>query len=179
MLQVKPPEEIPALIQKEFAPVTGRTENVPLLSAAGRVLAEDITASEYVPGFDRSTVDGYACRAADTFGCSPAIPSVLDLAGEVLMGQDRCFDLPPSSCVYVPTGGAVPKGADCAVMLEYAEDFGDGTIGIMKAGAPGMNIIFRGDDVCPGEVLFEAGTVLTSQDTGALAAVGCTDVPVV
>ena len=168
MLAVKTPEEVLRLIGKEFRPL-GRTEIVPLAQAPGRVLAEAITAQEYVPDFDRSTVDGYACRAADTFGCSDAIPAILSVAGQVLMGEGADFTLLRDSCVYVPTGGAIPQGADCAVMIEYTEDYGDGTVGIMKPGAPGMNLIFRGDDVFPGK---------TAQDIGALAAVGKTSVPV-
>ena len=177
MLAVKTPEEVLRLIEKEFKPL-GQTESVPLSAALGRVLAEPITAQEYVPDFDRSTVDGYACRAADTFGCSDAIPAILNLAGEVLMGQGADFALSRDSCVYVPTGGAIPKGADCAVMLEYTEDYGDGTVGIMKPGAPGMNLIFRGDDVFPGKEILPAGRVLTAQDIGALAAIGRISVPV-
>ncbi len=177
MLEVKTPQEVLALIQKEFKPL-GRAGLVPLAKAPGRVLAEPITAQEYVPDFDRSTVDGYACRAADTFGCSDAIPAILNVAGEVLMGQGADFTLPRDSCVYVPTGGAIPKGADCAVMIEYTEDYGDGTVGIMKPGAPGMNLIFRGDDVFPDKEILPAGRVLTAQDVGALAAVGKTSVPV-
>ena len=176
MLEVKTPEEVLRLIEKEFKPL-GQTESVPLSAAMGRVLSEPITAQEYVPDFDRSTVDGYACRAADTFGCSDAIPAILNLAGEVLMGQGADFALSRDSCVYVPTGGAIPKGADCAVMLEYTEDYGDGTVGIMKPGAPGMNLIFRGDDVFPGKEILPAGRVLTAQDIGALAAIGRISVP--
>ncbi len=177
MLAVKTPEEVLRLIGKEFRPL-GRTEIVPLAQAPGRVLAEPITAQEYVPDFDRSTVDGYACRAADTFGCSDAIPAILSVAGQVLMGERADFALSRDSCVYVPTGGAIPQGADCAVMIEYTEDYGDGTVGIMKPGAPGMNLIFRGDDVFPGKEILPAGRVLTAQDIGALAAVGKTSVPV-
>ena len=179
MLQVKTPEEVRSLIRREFRPLPDRTELVPLAQALGRVLAEPVTAEEYVPDFDRSTVDGYACGAADTFGCSEAIPAILPLVGQVLMGEGADFELPRGACVYVPTGGAIPRGADCAVMLEYAEDYGDGTIGLMKPGAPGMNLIFRGDDVFPGKTILPAGRVLTAQDIGALAAVGRTMVPAV
>lgn len=179
MLQVKTPEEVLELIQKEFAPMAGRTETVTLTEALGRVLAEDIAAEEYVPDFDRSTVDGYAVRAADTFGCSDAIPAILPVAGEVLMGQSADAALPAGSCVAVPTGGALPGGADCAVMIEYTEDYGDGTIGIMKPGTPGMNMIFRGDDVYPGKVILKAGRTLAAQDIGALAAIGRVSVSVV
>ena len=177
MLHVKTPEEVLALIDQEFAPL-GAAETVSLTAAMGRVLAEDIAATEYVPDFDRSTVDGYAVRAKDTFGCTDAIPAILPLQGEVLMGEGAQSPLNPEECVAVPTGGAVPKGADSVVMVEYTEDYGDGTIGISKSAAPGQNMIFRGDDVFPGKVVLEKGRVLSSQDIGALAAIGRVQVPV-
>ena len=178
MLSVKTPEEVLALIESEFAPVAA-VETVSLSTAMGRVLARDIAAEEYVPDFDRSTVDGYAVRARDTFGCTDAIPAILPLQGEVLMGQGAAFALNKECCVAVPTGGAVPEGADSVVMLEYTEDYGDGTIGILKSVAPGQNMIFRGDDVYPGKVILRKGRMLSSQDIGALAAIGMVQVPVV
>lgn len=179
MLSVKTPEEVLALIEEEFAALPGRGERVPLGAALGRVLEEDVTAGEYVPGFDRSTVDGYALRARDTFGCSDAIPAILRLTGQVLMGQGADQPLAPDCCIAVPTGGAVPAGADSVVMIEYTEDYGDGSIGIAKAAAPGQNMIFKGDDVYPGKPVLAAGRLLTDRDIGALAAIGCTRVPVV
>ena len=179
MLCVKTPEEVLAIIEKEFYPLPGRKELLPLEEALGRVLAEDIIGEEYVPDFHRSTVDGYALRAEDSFGCSEAIPAILPCVGEVLMGQGADFDLEKGCCCAVPTGGALPRGADSVVMLEYAEDYGDGTIGICKSAAPGQNLIFRGDDVCPGKVLLEKGRTLNSRDIGALAAMGRVRVPVV
>ena len=178
MLHVKTPEEVLALIQEEFSSIAA-TESVALAEAMGRILAEDIAATEYVPDFDRSTVDGYALRARDTFGCTDAIPAILPLQGEVLMGQGADFPLEAESCVAVPTGGALPQGADSVVMVEYTEDYGDGTIGITKSAAPGQNMIFRGDDVYPGKVILQKGRVLSSQDIGALAAIGRVQVPVV
>lgn len=177
MLSVKTPEEVLALIESEFIPLM-QTETVSLTSAMGRTLAEDISAEEFVPDFDRSTVDGYAVRAKDTFGCTDAIPAILPLQGEVLMGQGAAFALNKECCGAVPTGGAVPEGADSVVMLEYTEDYGDGTIGILKSVAPGQNMIFRGDDVDPGKVILTKGSVLSSQDIGALAAIGRVQVPV-
>ena len=177
MLYVKTPEEVLAMIESEFAPLE-RTETVPLRDAMGRILAEDIAAREYVPDFDRSTVDGFAVRASDTFGCSDAIPAILPLQATVLMGQGADFALNEGECVAVPTGGAVPRDADSVVMLEYTEDYGDGTIGIAKPAAPGMNMIFRGDDVYPGKVILRKGRVLSSADIGALAAIGQVEVKV-
>ena len=177
MLYVKTPEEVLAMIDLEFAPLE-RTEVVSLRDAMGRILAEDIAAREYVPDFDRSTVDGFAVRASDTFGCSDAIPAILPLQATVLMGEGADFALNEGECVAVPTGGAVPKGADGVVMIEYTEDYGDGTIGIAKPAAPGMNMIFRGDDVYPGKVILKKGRVLSSADIGALAAIGQVQVKV-
>ncbi len=177
MLDVKTPEEVLRLIKTEFRPLD-RTETVPLADALGRVLAEDIRAEEYVPDFDRSAVDGYALRAQDTFGCSDAVPAILPLVGEIRMGDAAEIRVPRGSCAYVPTGGAIPEGCDCAVMIEYTEDYGDGTIGILRPGAPGMNMVFRGDDVSPGKGILKAGRVLSPQDIGALAAVGRTEAPV-
>lgn len=171
MLTVKTPEEALALLEASFPPRPER-EEVPLAAARGRVLYEDIRAEEFVPGFDRSTVDGYAVRSADTFGCSEAIPAILAVQGEIAMGEGAGGALGSGCCAAVPTGGAIPEGADAAVMVEYTENYGDGTVGICKSAAPGSNLIFKGDDVKPGQVVLEAGRRLGAQDIGALAAMG-------
>ena len=114
MLHVKTPAEVLALIEQEFSPLTDRTEWLPLGNALGRVLAQDICAEEYVPDFNRSTVDGYAVRARDTFGCSDAIPAILPCVREVLMGEGAEFTLEAETCCAVPTGGAVPAASASA-----------------------------------------------------------------
>ena len=103
VLTVKTPEEVLRLVPEAFSTRTDLTETVPLNEAAGRLLSEDVCAAEYVPDFDRSTVDGYAVRASDTFGCSDAIPAILPLAGEVRMGEGADAALKPGTCVAVPT----------------------------------------------------------------------------
>lgn len=179
MLTVKTPDEALEIIQTAFRPLDRPAEAVPLSAALGRVLAGDVTAGEYVPGFDRSTVDGYAVRAADTFGCSDALPALLTRAGEVRMGEGAALTVAPGTCAAVPTGGALPRGADAVQMVEYAEDYGDGTVGILKSVAPGNNLIFRGDDVKPGDLVLRRGRRLEPQDVGALAALGAAQVPAV
>ena len=176
MLTVKTPDEALEVIRGSFCCIAGE-ENVPLDQAAGRVLCKDIYASEYVPGFDRSTVDGYAVRAADTFGCTDAIPAILEKQAGIEMGSGA-EPLRPGCCAPIPTGGALPEGADAAVMQELAEDYGDGTVGITKPAAPGMNIIYRGDDVYPGKPVLKRGKVLSARHIGALAAMGIWEVPV-
>lgn len=177
MLTVKTPDEVFEVMKESFAACTV-SERVPLSAALGRVLFDTVESREYVPGFDRSTVDGYAVRAADTFGCSDSIPALLEVQGEVDMGEAAAEKLQNGGCVYVPTGGAVPQGADAVVMIEHVEDYGDGTIGITKAVAPGENLIYKGDDVYPGKPVLSAGRLIAAQDIGALAAVGITEVDV-
>lgn len=179
MLTVKTPDEVFTLISESFQPISDDPEYTEPENAVGRVLAQDIYADEYVPDFDRSTVDGYAVKAADTFGCSDAIPAVLTLKGSIAMGERTQDSISDGECFAIPTGGAVPQGADCCVMIEYTEDYGDGSIGIAKSAAPGANMIFRGDDVCPGKKILSKGRVISSQDVGALAAAGIVSIPVV
>lgn len=177
MLTVKSPEEALELIMDTFSPCPSQ-ETVPLGKARGRVLFAPVIAGEYVPGFDRSTVDGYAVAAADTFGCSEAIPAMLTLGRAVDMGEGAGEALSPGTARYVPTGGAVPPGADAVVMIEYVEDYGDGSIGVSRGVAPGENMIYRGDDVRPGKEILPAGHALGAHDIGALAAMGVTQVRV-
>ena len=177
MLSVKSPEEALEIIEKEFKALDNR-ESIALSAACGRVLAEDIRAEEYVPDFDRSTVDGYAIKAKDSFGCSEAIPAMLFKSGRVLMGKAPKGELKDQCCFEIPTGGALPQGADSVQMVEYTEDYGDGSIGIFKSTAPGQNVIFKGDDVYPGKMLLKAGRVLEPKDIGALAAAGITELQV-
>ena len=177
MLNVKTPEEVLEIIQKDFWELPD-TEECTLGTALGRTLAEDICAREYVPDFHRSTVDGYAVKASDTFGCSDSIPAILELRGQVLMGKQAGKKVEAGECIAVPTGGEIPEGADAMVMIEYTEDYGDGTIGILKPAAPGVNMIFRGDDVYPGKKVLEKGKVLETADIGVLAAMGISRVSV-
>jgi len=177
MLSVKTPDEVFA-VMKEFFPTYPERETVPLSAALGRVLYTGVESTEYVPGFDRSTVDGYAVRASDTFGCSDSIPALLEVRGQVVMGE-AAGEMPQSGCcVYVPTGGALPEGSDAVVMIEHTEDYGDGTIGITKPAAPGENIIYKGDDVYPGKQVLPTGKLIGARDIGALAAMGVMEIKV-
>ena len=123
-------------------------EDVPLGAALGRVLSEDILSSEDVPSFDRSTVDGYALRAAETFGCSESLPALFTLAFKVEMGA-RAGEIAPGETAYVPTGGELPRGADAVVMQEHTELFLS-DVQVFSPVAPGQNVIVRGDDARAG-----------------------------
>ena len=178
MLNTVTPGEALDILKESFGALRADAEPCPLDSAAGRTLARDILAGEYVPGFDRSAVDGYALRASDTFGCGEATPALLRLAGEVEMGRAPGFAVGPGECAAIPTGGYLPEGADAVAMLEYTDDYGAGLIGVRKSAAPGQGMVFKGDDVSPGAVVFRAGRRLRAMDIGALAALGLSTVPV-
>ncbi|MDD4138119.1 MAG: molybdopterin molybdotransferase MoeA [Methanoregula sp.] len=155
-----------------------KTETIPVEQSAGRVLAADIAADIDIPGFDRSVVDGYAVRSADTTGAGNSSPALLQCVGRVAMGtHDTSLHLGNSECTYIPTGGVLPDGADAAVMVEYTEEAGD-TILVKKTVSHGENVLLRDDDFKKGECVFHAGRRLSPQDAGVLAACGCATVPV-
>lgn len=152
-------------------------ENIPLACSGDRVLGSDIRADIDIPGFNRSVVDGYAVLAADTTGAGEAIPSMLRMTRRVSMGEQVMIRLQPGECVYVPTGGRVPEGADAVAMIEYCEQVGD-IILVKRPVAPRENMIRRGEDFTRGEVVLTAGRRISPQDMGVLAAVGRATVPV-
>ena len=145
--------------------------------AAGRVLAEDIYAACDIPSFRRSTVDGYAVVAADTAAAGESIPVFLKNTGAVSMGKPADIAVHPGECVYVPTGGMVPEGADAVVMVEYAESAGE-NVAVYEAVAPGAGVAELGEDLKKGDVLLRKGKVIRPKETGALAAAGITKLPV-
>src|SRR5215469_8688067 len=104
------------------------TETVPLRDALRRVPSEPVTAPYPLPGFARSTVDGYAVRAADTYGVSEGLPGYLEVAGAVRMGAEPDVTVGPGTVAVMPTGGVLPPGADAVVMIEYTHEAMTGTI---------------------------------------------------
>jgi len=153
-------------------------ETVNLVDALHRILAEDIRADGDIPGFTRSVVDGYAVRAADTTGSSDTIPSIFPLRGRVSMGVSAGTHIKSGECIYVPTGGILPEGADAVVMIEHAEPIGKEIL-VKKPVAHGENVLFFNEDFSSGDIVCKRGRRLSPQDIGVLAAAGCIDVPVV
>ncbi|MDI6719205.1 MAG: molybdopterin molybdotransferase MoeA [Methanomicrobiales archaeon] len=148
-----------------------------LPDAAGRILAEDARSDIDIPGFHRSIVDGYAVAARDTHGASEAIPAVLTLAGEVVMGRAPEQPIRRGECAYIPTGGMLPPGADAVAMIEHAERIG-GDVLVKRAVAAGENVLGRGEDFAAGATAIPRGTRLGPQELGVLAAIGYAHVPV-
>ena len=150
-----------------------------LIEAAGRVLAADCYSAENIPPYRRSTVDGYAVWRKDLGAAGDMTPSILRVTGEVVLGTDPGdVTVTAGNCVYVPTGGAVPDGADAVVMVEYCELFGGSMLAVSKSAAPGENVVQVGEDVRMGDLLVRRGRTLRPQDVGALAAAGISMVPV-
>lgn len=154
------------------------TEEVPLEQSAGRVLAADVKADTDIPGFDRSVVDGYAVRAADTIGAGDAIPAMLRCTGRIAMGQAApALRADAGTCIYIPTGGVLPAGADAVVMVENTETAGEMVL-VRKPVANHENVLLHDEDFRKGAIVLPAGRRLSAQDVGVLAAAGCSCVPV-
>ena len=153
-------------------------ETVPLDQALGRVLAADVTSVVDVPSFDRSNVDGFAVVAEDTYGAAEEVPRTVGLASEAIhTGMVPAVAVRPGIAVPIATGGMIPRGADAVVMIEHAEARGD-QLRIAKAVPAGSGVSFAGTDITAGETVLRRGQVLTSRDTGVLAAIGVARVDV-
>jgi molybdopterin molybdotransferase len=153
-------------------------ETIPLAEAFDRVLAQPVVAGEDLPIHARSTMDGYAVRAADTFGASQSMPCYLNITGEVKMGQPAAGEVKKGCCHKIPTGGLVPHGADGVVMLEHTVPVDDTLIEIVKGVGSGANLIQRGEDIGAGMQALPAGHLLRPQDIGLLAGLGVAEVTV-
>jgi molybdopterin molybdotransferase len=147
-------------------------EPVPVASALHRVPAVPVAAPHALPGFARSTVDGYAVRAADTYGASEGLPGYLQVTGAVLMGAEPAITVGAGTAVGMPTGGVLPPGADAVVMVEYTQQVMPGTIEVVRPVAPGEGIVRADEDAAQGAELVPAGRPLRAQDLAMLAAAG-------
>ncbi|WP_106402506.1 molybdotransferase-like divisome protein Glp [Actinocorallia populi] len=146
---------------------------LPLLEAAGTVLAEPVTAPVDLPPFDNSAMDGYAVRAADL----GALPAVLPVTGDVAAGDLGRAEIPPGRAVRIMTGAPLPPGADTVIPVEWTD--GGAEVVRITRGAPEGNYIRRaGEDVRAGAVVLPAGTRLGAAQLGMAAAVGYPDLPV-
>jgi putative molybdopterin biosynthesis protein len=161
----------------DLRPLPG--EEIPLTRALGRVLAADVVAPVDVPGFDRSNVDGFAVRAEDTFGASEERPRTLRLTGEVVpTGVMPGQPITPGRATTIATGAVLPRGADAVVMIEYTDVEGD-ELTVRRPVAPGANVTYAGTDIGRGETVLRRGELLTSRETGVIAALGLAKVLVV
>ncbi len=169
-----PPEALQKLFDQLTVAVPTETIETPL--ALNRVLAEAPIARSPLPAFPRSTMDGYAVRARDTFGATEAIPAYLTVIGESPMGGAPTRSVDRGEAMIIHTGGMLPGGADAVVMIERTQKTTDNEIEVMRAAAPGENVLQVGEDVRPGDPLLSIGHLLRPQDLGGLMALGLTQV---
>lgn len=193
-LTLLPPDQARDKLLSHLSAPTLDTEPLAVDSALGRVTAADVVAPHPLPEFPRTTVDGYAVRARDTFGATDSLPTYLNLIGEVPMGDEPSFEVRAGQCALIHTGGMTPKGADAVVMLEYTQTIrrddlyghpGTGAspapteeIEIFKSVADGENVIRIGEDVAKDQVVIPKGTILRPAEIGGLMALGITSLHV-
>ncbi len=153
-----------------FPPVP--SETLALEHCLDRVLAEDIMSGEDIPALDRSCMDGYALRAADTFGAGEGNPAYVELVRSAAIDEVVSHTLRSGECMGIATGGSLPPGADAVIMVEHTQMLGDTTVEIRKTVTPGENVMLRGEDVGLGQVALPARRRLRPQDVGLMAAIG-------
>ncbi len=169
--QVIPVQAARQLLAAHWQPQPGR-EVVATSSALGRVLADDTHSPEQIPAFRKSAVDGYALRARDSFGASQSLPAFLTLRGELSMGAAAEVEVGSGDAWQIHTGGMLPDQADAVVMVEHTHSGGDDEIEVLRAVAPGENVIEAGEDVAAGGLVLPRHQHLRPADIGGLLAVG-------
>lgn len=178
LLKVDTLQEAREKLLKAAENKTPAIETVGFESCLGKVLAEDLASRDSIPGFRKSTVDGYAVMSKDTQGVTESIPVFLDVIEEVDIGTRPEHTLKSGQAAYVPTGGMIPEGADAMVMIEYCEKFDDTSIAVYNSVSSGRNIIAEGEDVMAGAQLLKRGKVIRPQEVGVMASAGVTETKV-
>ncbi|TRO44905.1 molybdopterin biosynthesis protein, partial [Candidatus Bathyarchaeota archaeon] len=152
-------------------------EEIPLLEACNRVLARDVVSALDIPPFDRSTVDGYAVKAEDTFNAQENQPIKLITRGMVNVGEKPKIQVGVGEAAEIVTGAPIPEGADAVVMVEVT-DRKEAELYVFRAVTRDENVMKRGADIRKGEIVLKAGQVLSASEIGVLAAIGLTKVKV-
>ncbi|MGE5173851.1 MAG: gephyrin-like molybdotransferase Glp [Betaproteobacteria bacterium] len=171
-------EEALQILDKRFSLPPLSSEEISISNALGRVLAGDIASPEDLPEFNRSTMDGYAVRSADTFGSAESRPALLTVIGDIPMGAMPGRDIAKGEAMKIATGGALPTGADAVVMFEHTQPVDSTGVEVVKPVAPLENMVQAGDDIKKGEVILNRGHRMRPQDMAALAGIGITRITV-
>jgi len=168
-------DEAKQLLKQTFSAKPVGAEQVSISEAHDRVLAKDIRAPLNIPPFRRSTVDGYAVKAADTFGASEDKPVTLKFCGHVVIGESPNVIIKKGSTAEIVTGAPLPDGADSVVMVEYTNRQGN-KVSVHRPVSIGENIMAAGSDIRKNETVLKIGRILGSREIGVLAAIGLTEV---
>ncbi len=155
-----------------------QSEEVESADALRRVTVRSVVAPHPLPSFPRSTVDGFAVRAAATYGATESLPAYLELIGEVSMGTQPQIRLTNRQCALIHTGGMLPEGADAVVMVEHTQQVRSAEIEVLRSVAVGDNVLQVGEDVLADQEVVPAGTALGPAEIGGLMALGITTITV-
>ena len=166
------------LLLSHLSDIWPETETVVLDQGLDRICARQVNAPEDLPPTDRSTMDGFAVVAADTFGTSQSMPGYLDITGEVPMGVSPQGIVRRGTCFKIPTGGLLPEGADAVVMHEHTVPVDEKVIEVTKPVGSGANLIRKGDDIKLGDAAIARGQLLRPQELGLLAGLGISEIEV-
>ncbi|UCC58019.1 MAG: molybdopterin molybdenumtransferase MoeA [Candidatus Bathyarchaeum sp.] len=170
-------DEAKQILRQNLSPKPIGVERVSLSEAHDRVLAQDVVAHIDIPPFIRSIVDGYAVKAADTFGASEEKPVCIRFCGQVAVGESPNVVVEKGLAAEIATGAPLPEGADGVVMVEYTTRQGDNVF-IRRPVSSGENIMEAGSDIRKGEKVLRKSQILSSREIGVLAAIGLTEVTV-
>ena len=165
-------EEAINLLLKSLSPALPLESETAIESSFNRVLSRDIASPEDLPGFSRSSMDGFAVNSADTYGANEGMPAYLNVTGEINMGEQPVFKIKKGEAAKISTGGMLPEGADAVVMFEHSNIINMRVIEALKPVASGENVIQAGEDCREGDTVFKKGHRLRPQDIGALAGIG-------
>lgn len=175
LFKVSTPEEVIKVLKENLdiqKIIQKNQEIVNIKDSLQRILAEEIISPCNLPGFSRSTMDGYAIRAEDSFGATENLPSYLKVVGEIKMGSKTEFRINPGEAGKISTGGMLPEGANAVIILEYTSQIDDTTVELRRSVAPRENIVREDEDLKAGEVILKEGHKLRPQDIGVLAGIG-------
>ncbi|MGB6371703.1 MAG: gephyrin-like molybdotransferase Glp [Atribacterota bacterium] len=181
LFKVSTPQEVITILKDHLnlEEITqNNVEEVDIKITLHRFLAEEIVAPDNLPGFNRSTMDGYAIRAEDSFGATDSLPSYLKIIGEIKMGVRPEFKINPGEAVKISTGGMLPEGSNAVMMVEYTENIDDTTIEARRSISPWENVIRKDEDLKTGEIILRKGHRLRPQDIGVLAGIGKTNIKI-
>ncbi len=178
MLEVLTVKQALKVMESNIEREEQRVEKVSILESLNRVSAADIRATSALPPFNRSSMDGYAVKAKDTFGASESMPALLKVTGEILMGSPPPSSIQEGEAMSISTGGMLPEGSNAVVMVEYTEDLGAGEVAIYRPVAPGENVLLAGDDLKEDETILKQGERVSSLHIALLAAQGVSELEV-
>jgi len=181
LFEVSTPEEVIKLLKNNLnfkKIIQNNKEVINIKNALHRILSKEIIAPANLPGFNRSTMDGYAIRAEDSFGATESLPSYLKIMGEIKMGDRPDFKINPGEAVKISTGGMLPEGANAVMMVEYTEKIDDTTIESRRSISPWENVVREDEDLKTGEIILKRGSRLRPQDIGVLAGIGKTNIQI-